>query len=98
MFSSSNIIIPLGCYLIILGAYAFLFSDIFITFSKSKVNLFINGSRRCAFYPPPSVSEHSVSQIFKAIATRIRGKSKQTLKSPRIELGTPCLESCALAN
>ena len=42
---------------------------------------------------PPSLCQYSVLRIFKAIATRIRGKSKQTLKSPRIELGTPCSES-----
>ena len=34
----------------------------------------------------------------KAIATRIRGKSKQTLKSPSIEPGTSCSESRALTN
>ena len=34
----------------------------------------------------------------KLLATRISGKSKQTLKSPRIEVGTPCSESRALAN
>ena len=37
---------------------------------------------------PPSLCQCSVSRIFKAIATRVRGKWKQTLKSPRIELGT----------
>ena len=45
----------------------------------------------------PFTSQYSVLRIFKAIATRIRGKSKQTLKSSRIELGTPCFESRALA-
>ena len=40
---------------------------------------------------PPSLCQCSVSRIFKAIATRVRGKWKQTLKSPRIELGTPLL-------
>ena len=33
----------------------------------------------------PSLCQCSVLRVFKAIATRIRGKSKQTLKSPRIE-------------
>ena len=36
--------------------------------------------------PPPSLCQCSVLRIFKAIATRIRRKSKQTLKSPRILL------------
>ena len=56
---------------------------------KGKVTLFnvgssfsyktgINGSRRCALYPP-CLCQCSISQVFKAMATRIRGKSKQTL-------------------
>ena len=47
---------------------------------------------------PPSLCQCSVSRIFKAIATLIRGKWKKTLKSPMTELGNPCSESCALAN
>ena len=47
---------------------------------------------------PPSLCQCSVSRMFKVIATRIKGKSKQTLKSARIELGTPCSKSRALAN
>ena len=56
---------------------------------KGKVTLFnvgssfsnktgINGSRRCALYPP-CLCQCSVLRVFKAMATRIRGKSKQTL-------------------
>ena len=76
---------------------------------KGKVTLFnvgssfsyeagINESRRRALYPPPSFYQCSVLRVFKAIATRIRGKSKQTFKSPRIEPGTSRSESRALAN
>ena len=36
----------------------------------------------------PSLCQCSILRAFKAIATRIKGKSKQTLKSPRIEPGT----------
>ena len=57
----------------------------------------INGSRRCALYPPCHC-QCSVLRVFKAIATRIRGKSKQTLKSLKIEPGTSHSESRALAN
>ena len=46
----------------------------------------------------PSLCQCSFSRIFKAIATRIRAKWKQTLKFPRMELGTPCSESRAVAN
>ena len=56
----------------------------------------INGSRRCALYPPCHC-QCSVLRVFKAIATRIRGKSKQTLKSLKIEPGTSRSESRALA-
>jgi len=38
----------------------------------------INGSRRCALYSP-CLCQCSVLQVFKAMATRIRGKSKQML-------------------
>ena len=44
----------------------------------------------------PSLCQCSVLRVFKAIATRIRGKSKQTLKSPSIEPGTSCSESHSL--
>ena len=47
---------------------------------------------------PPCHCQCSVLRVFKAIATRIRGKSKQTLKSLKIELGTSRSESHALAN
>ena len=57
----------------------------------------INGSRRCALYPPWHC-QCSVLRVFKAIATRTRGKSKQTLKSLKIEPGTSRSESRALAN
>ena len=57
----------------------------------------INGSRRCALYPPCHC-QCSVLRVFKAIATRIRGKSKQTLKLLKIEPGTSRSESRALAN
>ena len=46
----------------------------------------------------PTLCWCSVSRVFKATVTRIRGKSKQTLRSPRIELGTSCSESRALSN
>ena len=77
--------------------------------SKVKVTLFnvgssfspdgtaINGSRRCALYPPCHC-QCSVLRVFKAIATRTKGKSKQTLKSLKIEPGTSRSESRALAN
>ena len=48
--------------------------------------------------PPPCHSQCSVLRVFIAIATRIRGKSKQTLKSLKIESGTSRSESRALAN
>ena len=48
--------------------------------------------------PPPCHCQCSVLWVFKAIATRIRGKSKQMLKSLKIELGTSHSESRALAN
>ena len=57
----------------------------------------INGSRRCALYPPCHC-QCSVLRVFKAIATQIRGKSKQTLKSLKIEPGTSRSGSRALAN
>ena len=49
----------------------------------------INGSRRCFL-----ISPHPLLglRLIDTIATRIRGKSKQTLKLPRIELGTSCSE------
>ena len=47
---------------------------------------------------PPCHCQCSVLRVFKAIATQIRGKSKQTLKSLKIEPGTAPSESCALAN
>ena len=57
----------------------------------------INGSRRCALYPP-FPCQCFVLRVFKAIATLIRVKSKKTLQSPGIELGTSCSESRALTN
>ena len=39
----------------------------------------------------PFLCQCSVLRVFKVIATRIRGKSKQTLKSPSIEQGTSWL-------
>ena len=57
----------------------------------------INRRARCALYSPCDC-QCSVLQVFKAIATRIRGKSKQTLKTLKIEQGTSRLESRALAN
>jgi len=47
---------------------------------------------------PPALCQCSVLRVFKAIATQIRGKSKQTLKSLKIEPGTSRSESSALAN
>ena len=94
------------------GLYKPLFSFGFpchFFFIKVKVTLFnvgssfspygtaINGSRRCALYPPCHC-QCSVLRGFKAIATRTRGKSKQTLKSLKIEPGTSRSESRALAN
>ena len=75
---------------------------------KGKVTLFnvgssfsyetgINGSRRCALYPS-CLCQCSVLRVFKAMATRIRGKSKQTLNSLTIEPETSRSESRALAN
>ena len=87
----------------------FSISIIPVQLKKVKVTLFnvgssfspngtaINGSRRCALYPP-SHCQCSVLRVFKAIATRTRGKSKQTLKSLKIEPGTSRSESRALAN
>ena len=46
----------------------------------------------------PCLCQCSVLRVFKAVATRIRGKSKQTLKSLRIEQGTSRSESRAIAN
>ena len=46
----------------------------------------------------PSLCQCSVLRVFKAMATRIRAKSKQTFKSPRIEPETSRSESRALAN
>ena len=57
----------------------------------------INGSRRCTHYPL-CLCQCSVLRVFKAIATRIRGKSKQTLKPLKIEPRTSRSESRALAN
>ena len=44
----------------------------------------INGSRRCALLLP-SLYQCSILRVFKALPTRIRGKSKQTFKSLKIE-------------
>ena len=74
---------------------------------KGKVTLFnvgssfryetgINGRRWCALYP--CLCQRSVLRVFKAMGTRIRGNSKQTLKSLRIEPETSRSESRALAN
>ena len=46
----------------------------------------------------PCLCHCSVLRVFKAIATRIRGKWKQTLKSLKIEPETSRSESRALAN
>ena len=75
---------------------------------KGKVTLFnvgssfsyetgINGTRRCSLYPP-CLCQCSVLRVFKGMATRIRGKWKQTLKSLKIEPDTCRLESRALVN
>ena len=45
------------------------------------------------FHPPSSICQCSVLRIFKAMATGIRGNSKQTLKSPSIAPGTSCSKS-----
>lgn len=45
------------------------------------------------FYLPSSICQCSVLRVFKAMATGIRGNSKQTLKSPSIAPGTSCSES-----
>ena len=44
------------------------------------------------FYSPPlpSLCQYSVLWIFKAVAIKITGKLKQTLKSSSIEPGTTC--------
>ena len=47
---------------------------------------------------PPSLCQCSVLQVFKAMATRIWGKSKELLKSPIIEPVTSCSESRTLTN
>jgi len=49
------------------------------------------------FYPP-SLFQCSILLAYKAMATRIRGRSKQTLKSLSIEPGTSCSESRTLTN
>ena len=75
---------------------------------KGKVTLFnvgssfsyetgINGSQWHALYPLASVSAPFYG-VFKAMATWIKGKSKQTLKSLKIEPQTSRSESRALAN
>ena len=46
----------------------------------------------------PCLCHCSVLRVFKTMATRIRGKWKQTLKSLKIEPETSRSESCALAN
>ena len=46
----------------------------------------------------PYFCQCCVLRVFKAMATRIRGKSKQTLKSLKIEPETSCSESRTLAN
>ena len=46
----------------------------------------------------PYLCQCTVLRVFKAMATRIRGKSKQTLKSLKIESETSRSESRALAN
>ena len=47
---------------------------------------------------PPFLCQCSVLRVFKAKATQIRRKSKQTLESPRIEPGTSSSEGRALTN
>ena len=47
---------------------------------------------------PHCLCQCCVLRVFKAMATRSRGKSKQTLKSLRIEPEISCSESCASAN
>ena len=46
----------------------------------------------------PFLCQCSVLRVFKAEATQIRRKSKQTLESPRIERGTSSSEGRALTN
>ena len=48
--------------------------------------------------PPCLDCQCSVLRVFKAMATRIRGKSKRTLKSLKIKPGTSRSESGALTN
>ena len=69
---------------------------LFKVWSFSSYETGINGSRRCAF--PPCLCQCCVFRVFKAMATRIREKSKQTFRSLKIELGTSRFESRALAN
>ena len=57
----------------------------------------INGIQWCALHPF-SLRQCSVLRVFKAIATRMRGKLKQTLKSLSIGPGTSSSESCTLTN
>ena len=60
----------------------------------------IGGSRRCTLFTS-SICQCCILQVFKAaaiIATRMRGKSKQMLKSPRISLWTSYSETHALTN
>ena len=45
-----------------------------------------------------SLCQCSILRVFKAIATQIREKSKQTLESLRIELETSSTEGSALSN
>ena len=46
----------------------------------------------------PSLCQCSILRVFKTTATQIREKSKQTLASLKIELGTFSTESSALNN
>ena len=46
----------------------------------------------------PFLCQLSVLRVFKAKATQIRRKSKQTLEAPRIEPGTSSSEGRALTN
>ena len=46
----------------------------------------------------PSLCQCSVLRVFKVKATQIRGKSNQTLGSPRLELGNSRTEGSAFAD
>ena len=65
---------------------------------SSSVTRLVSMEAEGAPFTPFPPRQCCVLRVFKAIAARIRGKSKQTLKSPSIEPGTSCWESRALTN